>query len=215
MFFKRVKASFSTFFRLFRVSLQVVRSVWRFTKIEGPFVSVFGGARLPQNHPYASKVQELSARLVKEGISVITGGGPGVMYAANCGAKEEGSGKSIGVGVRGLEAERRNPCMDEYFELNYFFARKWMLTRFSETFVIFPGGFGTIDELSEILTLMKTKKLKKVPIVLFGKEYWTPLIKWVDTGVSHDLISKEYLKLFILTDDLEEVFCIARDECKI
>ena len=188
------------------------------SKLQKPFVSIFGGARLSQESPYAMKANELARRLVEHNVSVLTGGGPGVMRAANCGAVKPtngGKGKSVGIGVKDL-GEGRNPCVQEYFELNYFFARKWLLTRYSSAFIVFPGGFGTMDELAEVLTLIQTKKLAHVPIVLVGVDYWKPFMKWVhDSAISHDLIEKEDLKLFTVTDDMEEAFCLVRDECDI
>lgn len=218
MFFHRVKTCLSIFFRLFRVSLQVVYGAWRLSKMKGPFVSIFGGAKLSQESPYAHKANKLAQRLVEQNISVVTGGGSGVMYAANCGAikpRNGGNGKSIGIGVKGLD-NPKNPCVNEYFEIDYFFARKWLLTRFSEAFIIFPGGFGTMDELTEVLTLIQTKRMKRIPIVLVGTDYWRLFMQWVsDSAFKNDLIKKEDLKLFTVTDDLEKVFCIARDECEM
>jgi len=217
MFFQRFSMTVRIFFRLFRVVLQVVSGAWRLFDMQKPFVSIFGGARLSQESEYAAKANELAQKLVDYNISVLTGGGPGVMYAANCGAQKPangGKGRSIGIGVRDL-GEGRNPCVQEYFELDYFFARKWLLTRYSSAFIIFPGGFGTLDELSEVLTLIQTKKLSRVPIVLFGKEYWKPFIKWVtDEAVAHDLIEKDDLKLFTITDDIDEAVNIIHTWCK-
>ncbi|MCK5632392.1 TIGR00730 family Rossman fold protein [bacterium] len=217
-FFSRLGMSLAMFFRSFRVLWQVVRGVWRLSKLQKPFISIFGGARLSQESIYAAKANKLSQRLVDNDISVLTGGGTGVMYAANCGAtksKNGGKGKSIGIGVKDL-ADGRNACVQEYFELDYFFARKWLLTRYSTAFVVFPGGFGTMDELSEVLTLIQTKKLDRVPIVLVGTEYWKPFMKWItDEAIIHELISKKDLELFTVSDDMEEIFCLVRDTCDI
>jgi uncharacterized protein (TIGR00730 family) len=122
--------------------------------------------------------------------------------------------KSIGIGVRGLEP--KNPCVEEYFELDYFFARKWLLTQYSSGFIVFPGGFGTLDELAEVLTLLQTKHMKKVPIVLIGTDYWRPFMQWVtDQAVPRGLVLPEHVELFSVTDDIYKAFCFVRGECKI
>ena len=121
---------------------------------------------------------------------------------------------SIGISVRGLED--KNPCVQEYFKMDYFFARKWLLTQYSSGFVVFPGGFGTLDELSEVLTLLQTNQIKKVPIVLIGKEYWQPFMDWITNEmVDHQLITPEHVKLFSITDDIEQAFCFVRGKCTI
>ncbi len=140
------------------------------------------------------------------------------LEAANCGifkSKRQKTIRSIGIRVRGLD-EPRSMCVEEYFELDYFFARKWILTQYSSGFIVFPGGFGTLDELSEVLTLIQTKQMKKVPIVLFGKEYWRPFMEWI-TGEAlyHELIEAEHVKLFSITDDINAAFCFVRGKCKI
>ncbi len=210
---------FSLWMKLMRVSYQTVYGMWRLSKAPFPMVSIFGGARLPLDDAYANAVAQLARMLSKAGVSVLTGGGPGVMEAASCGAvtEEEGErkpiGKTIGIGVRDL-GEGRNPCVEDYFELDYFFARKWLLTRYSQAFVVFPGGFGTLDEMAEVLTLMNTKKLQRVPIVLYGVEFWSPFMTWLKNEVLlHNLIVEEDLELFVVTDDLNEAFNIVYKAC--
>ena len=186
-------------------------------RLPAPRVSIFGGARLKTDDAYFKQASEVADRLVDAGISVLTGGGPGVMQAASCGAFQsaEAKGKSMGISVKDL-GEGKNPCTHEYLELDYFFARKWLLTRYSVGFVVFPGGFGTLDELAEVLTLIQTKKLARVPIVLIGEEYWGAFVSWIkDEAIDHGLISVEDLALFTVTDNLEQAFCVLRDECKI
>ncbi len=216
MLFKRLGLCFSLGFKLIRVFFQLVYGAWKVSKLPYPIVSIFGGSRLPQYDVYAKQADQVGQWLVEHDISVLTGGGPGIMEAASCGAirTNGGKGKSMGIGVRDL-GEGKNPCVEEYFQLDYFFARKWLLTRYSVGFIVFPGGFGTMDELSEVLTLIQTKKMKWVPIVLIGKEYWTPFMKWVtDEALKHGLVKKEHVALFTLTDDPYEAFCLIRDECK-
>lgn len=203
--------------KLIRVFFQLIYGVWRISKLPHPIVSIFGGSRLPQQDEYARQADQIGQWLVERDISVLTGGGPGIMEAASCGAirSDGGKGKSIGIGVRDL-GEGRNPCVEEYFQLDYFFARKWLLTRYSVGFIVFPGGFGTMDELAEVLTLIQTKKMKKIPIVLVGKEYWEPFMKWViDEALKHGLVKKEHVQLFTVTDDPYEAFCLIRDECAV
>ncbi len=215
--FKRIWLCSSLFFRFLHVIFQLLYGAWHVSKLSQPVVSIFGGAQLSKKASYFQKAHMLAQRLANNGISVLTGGGPGVMEAASCGVVDikKGKAKTIGIGVKDL-GEGKNPCVQEYFELNYFFARKWLLTRYSTAFIVFPGGFGTLDELAEVLTLIQTKKMKRVPIVLIGREYWHYFMKWIEQeAIEHGLIDEENLKLFTVTDDLQEVFCIIRDECKI
>jgi len=127
-----------------------------------------------------------------------------------------GRGVSIGIGVTDLD-EVPNHCVHEYFSLNYFWARKWLLTRFSTAFVVFPGGLGTLDELFEILTLIQTKKMGPVPIILVGTEYWKKFFEWVQDELvtQHSLAVQEDLKLFTVVDDINQVFHLVHNECKI
>ncbi len=215
--FKRMGLCCKTFFQWLRVLWQLLYGVWRVSKLPRPIVSIFGGSRIAGDDLYFHKAHELARRLVELDISVLTGGGPGIMEAASCGAivPKRGKARMMGIGVTDL-GEKPNECVQEYFELHYFFARKWLLTRFSSAFVVFPGGFGTLDELSEVITLIQTKKLERVPIVLFGVEYWDPFMKWLNMeALKHGAIGQEDLDLFTLTDDLEQVFCLIRDECKV
>lgn len=217
MFFNRIAMCAGVFYRHFKVLWQVVYGSWHLSKLQKPFVSIFGGSRLAQESPYAMRANDLARRLVEHNVSVLTGGGPGVMMAANCGAVKPsngGKGRSVGIGVKDL-GEGKNPCVQEYFQLDYFFARKWLLTRFSSAFVVFPGGFGTMDELSEVLTLIQTRKLSRVPIVLVGTDYWKYFMNWITEAAAHDLIAEKDLGLFTLLDDMEEVFCLVRDKCDI
>ena len=213
----RIGICLSTSWRLFKVFWQTTYGVFRISKLQEPIVSIFGGARVTGEDFYFKKAHELGRRLTELDISVLTGGGPGIMEAASCGvaALPKGKARIMGIGVTDL-GEEPNKCAQEFFALDYFFARKWLLTHFSSAFVVFPGGFGTLDELAEVLTLIQTKKLKRVPIVLFGMEYWQPFMQWLkDEALKHGTVSEDDLKLFTLTDDLEQVFCLIRDECKV
>lgn len=154
---KRIKVCCSLAGTLFRVFFQLLYGAWRISKLSDPMVSIFGGTHLKDTDFYFKKAHSLGEQLVAHDISVVTGGGPGLMQAVSCAVYEShGKSKSIGIGVRDLK-EQRNPCVQEYFELDQFFARKWLLTRYSMAFIVFPGGFGTVDELAEVLTLIQTK----------------------------------------------------------
>ncbi|BDC34958.1 hypothetical protein Noda2021_09160 [Candidatus Dependentiae bacterium Noda2021] len=209
--------SIKTFFKLQRVVFQMLKGSCRIFALPGPLVSIFGGSRFGQDIMYAKKAHQLAHQFAERGISVLTGGGSGIMQAASCGAyvhpKEKG--RTMGIGVTTLN-EPKNECLLDYFQVDYFFARKWLLTQYSSAFVVFPGGFGTLDELGEVLTLIQTSTLKKTPIVLIGKEYWQPFMQWVNTEMlSHGLIAMQDIGLFTLTDDLTEAFCIVEDKCVI
>jgi uncharacterized protein (TIGR00730 family) len=219
MVFKRIGMCCALAWRFLRVFWQIIYGAWRVSKLPHPIISIFGSSKLAQTDQYAHQANKVAALLVEQGISVLTGGGPGIMEAANCGAVLQGGDKSkitsIGIGVRGL-TEPKNTCVQEYFDMDYFFARKWLLTQYSSGFVVFPGGFGTLDELSEVLTLIQTGQMKKVPIVLVGKEYWEPFLQWITHEmVVHGLISDDQVKLFSITDDPYKAFCFVRGECEI
>lgn len=217
MFFKRFRISFSISYQLAKVYFQMLYGVWRISRLELPIVSIFGAHRFKMDNPYAIQAQKLAHMISQAGISVVTGGGAGIMEAANLGAftDKKGKGNSIGIGVKEL-GEGRNPYVSEYFELDYFFARKWLLTRFSVAFVIFPGGFGTLDELADVLVLIKTNKVPRVPIILIGKEFWQPFVNWLVNELrKHDVLEKEALELFEVTDDIHRAFSLICVTCKI
>lgn len=215
-FFTRISRFFTLFFHLFHTALQMVYGAWRISKLHYPIITIFGSARLKSSSIYVQKAHELGNRFVEAGASILTGGGPGIMEAASCNNKSHNNhARTIGIGVRGLE-EKPNMCASEYFQLEYFFARKWLLTEYSAGFVIFPGGFGTLDEMAGVLTLIQTKKIKKVPVVLVGKEYWDPLMKWItDEAMVHGAVLPEELEYFYITDSLDDVFCFVQSKCDI
>lgn len=212
MFFKWIKASGSLWWSLLKVQFQLMFSSWKLLKITPPIVSIFGGSRLGQEHQYAQQAFKFAQKLIEHDISIITGGGGGIMEAVNCGAitRKNKKARSIGINIKGLDD--RNKCVEDYFELDFIFARKWLMTQYSIAFVIFPGGFGTLDELAEVLTLMQTKKLKRIPIILIGVTYWNDVMDWIHkSALQHELITKEDVTLFSLTDDLDHAFTIIRD----
>lgn len=213
--FTRIGRFFLLFFHLFHTVIQMVYGAWRISKLHMPIITIFGSARMQQNALYTKKAQELGQRFIDANISILTGGGPGIMEAASCHAKYGSKARSIGIGVRGVE-DRPNMCATEYFELEYFFARKWLLTEFSSGFVIFPGGFGTLDEMAGVLTLIQTKKLKKVPMVLIGKEYWDPFVQWItQEALTHGAVLPEELEYLYVTDSLDDAFCFVQSKCEI
>lgn len=168
-------------------------------------VTIFGSARLPEGTPEYEQTRTLTAELARAGYSVITGGGPGLMEAANRGAYEEG-GRSVGINIFLEHEQAPNPYQTKAITLRYFFVRKVMLVKYSEAFVAFPGGFGTLDELAEALTLIQTKKMRPMPIFLVGSEFWSGLLDWFSgTLVDKGLIAKDDLKLFRVVDDVEEI----------
>jgi uncharacterized protein (TIGR00730 family) len=177
----------------------------------GPAVSIFGSARVKRNDPHYRLARRLATRLVKEGFAVITGGGPGVMEAANRGAQEAG-GLSIGCNIELPFEQDINPYVDLGIEFRYFFVRKTMFVKYAEAFVIFPGGLGTLDELFEALTLIQTGKIEHFPVVLIGRDYWRGLMNWVvSTVLEQGKISPEDLDLATITDDLDEVVRVIVD----
>jgi hypothetical protein len=169
----------------------------------GPCVTVFGSARFGEDHPYYVAAREMGAKISEQNFTVLTGGGPGIMEAANRGAFERG-GLSVGCNIILPHEQKENPYVDRYFNFKYFFVRKTLLVKYSYAFVIFPGGFGTLDELFETLTLIQTGKIENFPMVLFGKEYWKPLVEMMAKMETEETILPEDLDLFLLTDSVEE-----------
>ena len=175
----------------------------------GPAVSIFGSARIGRRNRYYGAARRLAAALVKEGFAIITGGGPGVMEAANRGAKEAG-GVSIGCNIELPFEQGLNEYVDLGMEFRYFFVRKVMFVKYAEGFVIFPGGFGTLDELFEAVTLIQTGKVRHFPVVLYGADYWRGLVDWArDTLLPQGMIGPQDLEILQLCDDPEEACALA------
>jgi uncharacterized protein (TIGR00730 family) len=195
-----------------------VRDTWSVFKIMGEFVegfetlhsvwpsvSIFGGSRVPKSDRYYRDAHRIAEDLSRAGFSVITGGGPGVMEAANRGALA-GAGRSIGLNIRLPIEQHDNTYADTVLNFNYFFARKVMFVKYACGIVGMPGGFGTLDEIFEAMTLVQTRKIKGLPIVLYGEDYWSGLIEWMKVQlVDKRRISRRDMKLFRLTDDPSEV----------
>lgn len=173
----------------------------------GPCISIFGSARTDPDHKYYQQAVEVSRLLAEEGFGIITGGGPGIMEAGNKGAKE-GGGVSVGLGIDLPFEAGHNPYIDAHAYLNhrYFFVRKVMFVKYAQAFVIFPGGFGTMDELFEVLTLIQTRIISEVPIILFGSDYWTGILSWIrEKMLEEGNISEGDTDFLFVTDDVEEV----------
>ena len=167
-------------------------------------VTVFGSARLPQDNKYCKLAYKLGGLLAKNGHAVITGGGPGIMEAANHGAYEIG-GRSIGLNITLAHEQRPNPFLTDCLTFEYFFARKVSLAMSAKVFVFFPGGFGTMDEISEILCLMQEAKMPKMPVFLIGKDYWKAFDKIIGKMITLKLINAKDAKIFTITDDVQKV----------
>lgn len=194
--------------RVFRIMAEIVEGFQLLTKTKNE-ISVFGSARsAPSSHWYKESYA-LGKMLGKHGFAVVTGGGPGIMEAANKGAYEEGA-MSVGLNIELPHEQRLNPYVTLSRGFHYFFTRKVMLAAAAQAYVFFPGGYGTMDELFELLTLVQTGKSSRMPIVLVGKDHWTPLIAWLEGSVygTQDAIDPDDLRIFTVVDSAEEAFQI-------
>lgn len=179
----------------------------------GPCVSMFGSARSTPDNPYYKMAKETAKKITEQGFGIITGGGPGIMEAANQGA-QEGKGKSVGLGITLPHEQGVNTYVDADYVINfnYFFARKVMFVKYAQGFIVFPGGFGTLDEFFEALTLIQTKKIESFPVVLVGREYWGGLVDWIKTTmIENGTVSDHDITLFQLTDEPDEAVQIISD----
>lgn len=192
--------------RIFRVMSEFVNGFDVLRKYSTA-ATFFGSARLTPQDPGYKAAEYLAAKLAKKGFTIITGGGPGIMEAANVGAFKVG-GKSIGLNIKLPIEQKLNPYVTESESFNYFFSRKVMLSFASEVYVYFPGGFGTLDEFLEIITLIQTEKITKVPVVLYGKDFWAPLLAFFEGHLlkKYKTISKEDLDLFHVVDTVDEAY---------
>ena len=194
-----------------RIFLEFLRGFEFFGGIDRPCVTVFGSARFAPGHRYYEMARELGGHLAKAGYAVMTGGGPGIMEAANRGAKEAG-GLSLGCNIILPKEQHANPYLDRFIEMHHFFVRKVMLVKYSRAFVVMPGGLGTLDEAFETLTLGQCHKLERFPIVAMGPDFWGQMRNFIrGTLVSEATISPEDLELLHVTDSPEEALTCIRD----
>ena len=190
--------------RVARISKEFIKG-FRALHFVGPCVTVFGSARFGENHPYYQLARSVGQRIATLGLTTMTGGGPGIMEGANRGAKEAG-GRSIGCNIELPHEQKPNPYLDRFVTFRYFFVRKVMLVKYSYAFVVMPGGFGTMDELFEALTLVQTRKITAFPVVLMGTEYWSPLIGFLESTLAvRGTIEPGDLRLVKVTDSLDEM----------
>lgn len=226
-FWKRIKEYLSFLKSWMATSYRLFWGMWKLTRLPQPAITVFGSSRMVGENEHTKLAFELAKKLTTEGFSIITGGGPGIMAAANQGALEAAKEfgvkngekrprmKTIGISLTSFSRESTNPYVQDEILMKHFFTRKWLLVRYSIGFVVFPGGFGTLDELFEIVTLEQCYRMPKMPIILMDKEYWEPLIEWVKKRpLAEKLIDKKDLELFSVTDDVDEAFEIIMKYCK-
>jgi hypothetical protein len=196
--------------RAVRIFLEFMRG-FRALHYVGPCVTVFGSARFKADHPYYDMARDLGARLARVGFTVLTGGGPGLMEAANRGAREAG-GRSIGCNIELPTEQRPNPYLDRWITFRHFYVRKVMLVKYSYAFVALPGGFGTLDEMFEVATLVQTGKVKEFPIVLLGQDYWRPLTAFVRNRLMVEgTIDPGDAQILFTTDSVEEAVAHVAD----
>jgi uncharacterized protein (TIGR00730 family) len=189
--------------RVLRIQAEFVDGFGTLAEL-GPATCVFGSARTTPDHPLYAAAEQLGTRLAEAGQAVITGGGPGIMEAANKGAAQAG-GVSVGLGIELPFETGLNPYVNLGINFRYFFARKTMFVKYAQGFVVLPGGFGTLDELFEALTLVQTRKVTSFPVVLFGTAYWAGLLGWLrESALAHGAISPADLDMFEVTDDVDE-----------
>jgi uncharacterized protein (TIGR00730 family) len=199
--------------RVMRIQAEFIEGFGALAEL-GPAIAVFGSARTPAEHPSYAVAEKLGRKLVEAGFAVITGGGPGAMEAANKGASEAG-GVSVGLGIELPFESGLNEWADVGINFRYFFARKTMFVKYSQGYVVLPGGLGTLDELFEALTLVQTGKITRFPVALVGVDYWSGLIGWLrDTAMADGKVSERDFDMFVVTDDIDEAVALmvaARD----
>ena len=195
---------------MFSIMAEFVESTERLSALH-PAVTIFGSARIHPDHPDYIKCMEVSRRLSDEGFAVISGGGPGIMAAANRGAFE-GKSPSVGLNIILPHEQKPNHWQNISIQYRHFFARKVGFVKYADAFVLFPGGFGTMDEMTEVLTLMQTEKSRRIPLILVGRAYWKGLLDWFqDQMVANGFLNKSDLELMHLTDDVDEIVQAIRD----
>ena len=196
--------------RIFRIMSEFVDGFEALSSL-GPAVSIFGSSRAKRTSPYYAPAQATAAALVKAGYAVITGAGPGIMEAANKGAQRAG-GESVGLNILIPTEQKPNRYINKMLEFRYFFCRKVMFLKYSKAFVFFPGGYGTLDELSEVVTLIQTKRVRPFPCILYGSAYWKGFVHWLQTeAIRTDTITRDDLKLFVQANRPDQVVALVKD----
>lgn len=201
------------------LGFSMVRVGCALANVRMPMVTVFGSSRVDPNSELYKKVFNFTGELAKHKISVLTGGGPGIMDAANCGAYQERDHhdsmlNTLGIGVNGVDQSFNSKCAN-VISVDTFFLRKWMLVRYSLAIVVFPGGLGTLDELFDVLNYMKHKRIPPIPLILYDVKYWQPIFDWLkNSSLAEGYIDPEYLDFFELTDDLQEASMRIIDLCE-
>jgi len=185
-----------------KVLIEFIRG-FRALHFVGPCVTFFGSARFDEKHEYYRLSRKVSSEIAKLGFTIMTGGGPGIMEAANRGAKDVG-GKSVGCNISLPQEQHPNPYLDKWVNIRYFFVRKTLLIKYSYAFIVFPGGFGTLDEYFEAITLIQTKKINEFPVIVFSNEYHRQLVEHVELMKQRGTISATDLSLFLITDSVED-----------
>lgn len=208
IFLEGPRSRFAEFLTLLRVMRDFLRG-FRTLHFVGPCVTVFGSARIPRDDPNYDLARKMGAAIARLGFTVMTGGGPGIMEAANRGAKEAG-GRSVGCTIELPSEQPSNAYLDRCVRLHYFFVRKALLVKYSYAFVVMPGGAGTLDELFEALTLIQTAKIKNFPIVIMGTDYWKELIDFMNKMAQHRMIADADLNLIYATDSVDEAIAHIR-----
>lgn len=187
---------------VWNVAMQFLKG-FRLLHFVGPCVTVFGSARFDEEHEYYKLARSVGAAISELGFTVMTGGGPGIMEAANRGAKDFG-GKSVGCNIRLPKEQQPNPYLDKQLTFDHFFVRKVLLLKYSYAFMVMPGGFGTMDEFFETITLIQTRMIKNFPVILMGKSYWQNLIELIEEMLLRSTIDPVDVKLLLVTDDVKE-----------
>ena len=213
-FLKGPRSRLGELARVFRIGAEFIRG-FRKLHFVGDCVTVFGSARFGEDHEYYKLARETSRQIALLDVAIMTGGGPGIMEAANRGARDAG-GLSLGCNIKLPHEQHHNPYLDTFIEFRYFFVRKVMLVKYSRAFVVMPGGFGTLDEIFETATLVQTGKIDRFPIVVMGRDYWEPVIAFVsDRMVEAGTISPGDIDLFTITDDPAEAAGTIADALQI
>jgi len=197
-----LKSSFSILFQFLKG--------FRTLHFVGPCVTVFGSARFKEGHPYYEQARKLSGEIAKLGFTIMTGGGPGIMEAANRGAKEVG-GRSVGCNIVLPAEQKHNAYLDTWVDIKYFFVRKTLLIKYSYAFVVMPGGFGTMDEYFEAITLIQTKKISQFPVIIMDREFHKNLLAHIETMKANETISPDDYKLFLITDSIEDAIAYIKE----